>query len=81
MDNMEELSLNEMEEVAGGMGGSPRRLPKREGFRLYRIVRGDTLGGIARAYNTTAEYLKSINPTIHNINDITAGYWIYVPRK
>ena len=39
----------------------------------------DELGRIARRYGVTAEYLKAINPTIYNINDITAGYYIYVP--
>ena len=79
MDNMNELNLNEMEEVVGGRGGSPTKLPKKKGFAVYRIQSGDCLSRIARRYGTTAEYLKAINPTITNINDITAGYYIYVP--
>lgn len=75
-----ELTLNEMEKIVGGTGGSCRPLPDKEGFLVYQIRRGDTLGKIARRYNTTAEYLKSINPTIDNINDITPGYYIYVPQ-
>ena len=78
MDNME-LNLEEMEEVSGGRGGSPKKLPPKSGFQVYRIQSGDTLGKIARRYGTTAQYLKSINPTIHDINDITDGYYIYVP--
>lgn len=79
MDTMKEMNVNEMAEVTGGTGGSPRYLPPKAGCLCYQIQRGDTLGKIARRYGTTAEYLKSINPTIHNINDITAGYYIYVP--
>ena len=79
MENMNELSLNEMEEIVGGRGGSPSKLPKKKGFKVYRIKSGDCLSRIAGNCGTTAEYLKSINPTIHNINDITAGFYIYIP--
>jgi LysM repeat protein len=74
-----ELSLNEMKEVVGGKGGSPKKLPAKQGFKVYRIKSGDCLTRIANNYGTTADYLKSINPTIHNVNDITAGFYIYVP--
>ena len=70
---------DEMENVVGGRGGSPTRLPDVAGLMVYKIQSGDKLGTIARTYNTTAEYLKAINPTITNVNDITAGYYIYVP--
>ena len=76
---MKELNMNEMDMVVGGRGGSPTMLPERHGFQVYRIKSGDCLSKIAGRYGTTADYLKSINSTIHNINDITAGYYIYVP--
>lgn len=79
MDNMKEMNMNEMENVVGGQGGSPTRLPDVPGYLVYRIKSGDCLSRIAGRYGTTAEYLKAINPTIYNINDITAGYYIYVP--
>lgn len=78
MENTE-LNISEMEEVAGGRGGSPRMLPEKAGFKVYKIKSHDTLSRIAGHYGTTADYLKSINPTIHNVNDITAGFYIYVP--
>ena len=77
MDEME-LNLNDMEEVAGGRGGSRTKLPPKAGFAVYKIVSGDTLTRIANRNKTTVEYLMSINPTIKNKNDITAGYYIYV---
>jgi LysM repeat protein len=76
---MNELNLNEMEMINGGHGGSPTRLPEKPGYWVYRIQSGDCLSKIAGRNGTTAEYLKRINPTIHNINDITAGYYIYIP--
>ena len=79
MDNATELNLNEMENVSGGTGGSPRPLPEKHGCRVYKIVRGDTLGKIARINGTTVEKIKAVNSTIHNVNDITAGYYIYIP--
>ena len=78
MEN-KELNLNEMEEVAGGRGGSSHMLPEKAGFKVYKIKSHDTLSKIAGRHGTTAEHLKSINSTIHNVNDITAGYYIYVP--
>ena len=74
-----ELNISDLEEVAGGRGGSPHMLPEKPGFKVYRIKSHDTLSKIAGRHGTTAEYLKSINSTIHNINDITAGFYIYVP--
>ena len=74
-----ELSLNEMEEVVGGRGGSPRKLPARKGWEVIKIEKGATLGRIAREYHTTVDYLFRNNDTITNKNDITAGYYMYVP--
>ena len=81
MDNME-LNMNEMEQVAGGRmkGGSASPLPEKEGFTVYKIKSGDRLGKIAKKFHTTVDYLDSINPTIKNVNDITTGYYIYVPE-
>ena len=79
MDNMNELNMNDMNSIVGGTGGSPHPLPDKSGCIVYRIARGDTLGKIARRYGTTAERIKAVNTTIHNLNDITAGYYIYIP--
>ena len=74
-----ELNLNEMEEIAGGRGGSKLPLPPKGNLGVYQIVKGDTLSRIAKRFNTTVDYLVSINSTITNRNDITAGYYMYVP--
>ena len=79
MENTKELNPNEMEQVSGGTGGSPTRLPMKLGCTVYHIQAGDTLGAIARQHNTTAEQIRAVNTTISNLNDITAGYYIYVP--
>ena len=81
MENMKELNLNEMEEAVGGRGGSSTILPEKEGMIVYKIARGDTLGKIARRYGTSVQVIAALNPTtIRNINDITAGYYIYIPE-
>ena len=80
MDNME-LNLNEMENVVGGAGGSKTPLPRKEGFEVYKILPGNTLTRIANKFHTTVDYLVSINPTITNRNDITAGRYMYVPKQ
>ena len=79
MDN-QELNLNEMEEVSGGRGGSSTPLAPKPGVIVYQIQKGDTLGKIAKRYHTSAEMIKSFNSTIRNINDITTGYYIYIPQ-
>ena len=77
---MKELNLNEMENVIGGRGGSPTKLPDKKGYWVYRIKSGDCLSKIAGRYGTTTATLQRINSKyIHNVNDITAGYYIYIP--
>ena len=76
----EELNLNEMETVSGGKGGSPTPLAPTAVFDVYRVESGDTLTRIAGKFKTSVSYLMAINPTISSKNDITAGYYMYVPR-
>ena len=76
-----ELKPKELEGVVGGMGGSSHKLPPKKGLEVYKIRPRDTLTKIASAYHTTASYLLSINPTIRDKHDITAGYYIYVPGR
>ena len=78
MENRE-LNMNEMEEIVGGRGGSPTRLPRKKGYEVIKIERGATLTRIAYKYDTTVDYLVKINKTITDPNDITAGYYMYVP--
>ena len=65
--------------VSGGRGGSKTILPAQPGLSVYQIVKGDNLTRIAKRFNTTVDYLFAINSTIKNKNDITAGYYMYVP--
>ena len=81
MSDMKEMNLNEMEEAVGGTGGSKNPLPPRQGYFIYWIQRGDTLGKIARKFGTTVNAIKAANSTIHNVNDITADYYIYIPER
>ena len=76
---MNELNVNEMEEVAGGRGGSRKMLPDKAHYVVYRIQKGDTLSFLAYDCRTTVKALMRANPAIKNPNDITAGYYIYLP--
>ena len=80
MAEMNELRAEELEQVSGGTGGSRNPLPAKAGCIVYRIKKGDKLGVIARNHNTTCEAIKAVNSTIKNVNDITAGYYIYIPQ-
>ena len=73
-----ELNMNEMEQVVGGKGGSREKLKPKKGYKVYQIVHGDTLTKIAYRFDTTVDNLIN-RDFIHNRNDITAGYYIYVP--
>ena len=77
--SMNELNVNEMEEAAGGRGGSRYMLPDKRNCVVYRVHRGDTLSFLAQDNRTTVQRILSLNPTIKNPNDITAGYYIYLP--
>ncbi len=77
-----ELNLNEMADVVGGTGGSSSYLPKKDGCDVYKIESGTNLSRIAGKYNTTVDYLMYINAgIITNKNDITAGRYMYVPKR
>ena len=78
MEDRRELTLDEMEDAVGGKGGSRKRLREKKGYIVYRIRPGDTLNRIASVYGTTAKEIMDENPTISNINEITAGYYIYI---
>ena len=78
MDN-KELNMNEMEQINGGDGGSRTPLPPKAGFKVYRILEGETLTRIAKKFNTTVDYLFAINDTITDKNFIRAGFYMYVP--
>lgn len=80
MAEMNELKAEELEAVSGGTGGSRNPLPEKAGCIVYRIKKGDKLGVVARNHNTTCEAIKAVNSTIKNVNDITAGYYIYIPQ-
>jgi len=80
MENMKEMNLEELESATGGRGGSPTPLSPKAGCLVYQIKRGDKLGMIAKRYNTTCAAIKAVNSTISNINDITEGYYIYIPQ-
>jgi LysM repeat protein len=51
------------------------------GFNTYIIARGDTLKTLAYQFNTTVDYLVSLNPDITNVNVIYEGQRLVVPAE
>ena len=62
-------------------GGQTDLPPEKDGFVIYQIQEGDTLSKIAKAHRTTVEQLMQVNPTIHDKDCITVGYYIYIPKS
>ena len=81
MENMNELNLNELENVTGGKdeAGYEQKPKAKKGCKIHQIQKGETLGKIARANNTTVEAIMKVNPVIKNASFIIAGYYIYIP--
>ena len=83
-DTKQELTPEELNDVVGGTGGSKHRLWMwgKTGCEVYQIQKGDTLYKLAQTYDTTVGKLMELNEgLITDMNDITAGYYIYVPAK
>ena len=71
---MSEMNLMDMEKVVGGF----KKPSEKQGFFIYKIVRGDTLSRIARRFNTTVQRLLLANPKIKNRNLIRTGDYLYI---
>ncbi len=77
---MNEVNVNELENAVGGRGGYRKPPATIEGLEIYRIKAGDNLIKIAKKYHTTWMHLQDLNAdVIPDKNDITTGYYIYVP--
>lgn len=46
---------------------------------IYKVVKGDTLSKIAKAYNTTVDAIQALNPCILNKNIIGVGWKLTIP--
>lgn len=51
------------------------------GFNTYIIARGETLRLLASRFNTSVDYLVSLNPDITNVNVIYEGQRLIVPAN
>ena len=77
-----ETNLNEMVNIVGGKGGSVKVLPPKDGCIVYQIASGENLTKIAKWYGVSVAAIMAVNGgIISNANDITAGRYIYIPKK
>ena len=58
--------------------GAPKLMPMPKKLGMHRVVRGETLSGIAVRHHTTTSMLANINH-ISNPSKIYAGQWLRVP--
>ncbi len=70
-----ELTAEEMDRI---VGGAYKPLPPKEGFIVYQIKRGDTLGKIAMKFKCTVGDILVWNPKVSDINLIYAGDYLYI---
>ncbi len=75
-NNAIELNAEEMNSIVGG--GRFDKLPARDGFIVYKVQGGDTLGKIARDHNCTVNDILLWNPKITDKNTIYAGEYLYI---
>ena len=84
-ENMKELNVEALDEVAGGKntdpyGGYAKRPREKAGFIIYQIQSHDNLTRIAaRHYTTVAAIMAANRDVLPNANRIRAGYFIYIP--
>ena len=78
-ENLEamELSMDEMDQAAGGANRYKALTPK-DGFFAYKVAKGDTLGKIAREFGCTVRDLMNWNPKITNVNQIYVNEFLYI---
>ncbi len=79
MEDMENKLAVELDVAElGGVVGGYKRPRDKEGFFIYKIVRGDNLTKIARRFDTTVKDIMRWNPKIKDKNLIYAGDYLYI---
>ena len=81
MENMQELNLDELEDVAGGKRHFKKQADK-AGFIQHKVTPSDTLIGIAKKYGISDwRKIRDWNPHIdHNTNMIRTGEWLWIKK-
>ncbi len=72
-----ELSLDEMNEAAGG-ANRYKALTEKAGFVVYKVVKGDNLSRIAAKHHCTVRELLAWNPKITDKNRIYVNEYLYI---
>jgi LysM repeat protein len=66
--------------IPSGGGGAPVEAPPSGGYTTHRIVRGDTLSGLARRYGTSVSAIQSAN-RLSSPNAIREGNTLRIPSS
>lgn len=65
----------------GGISGPPAELDNSQGPVTYTVVAGDTLYKLSIQFNVTLAQLWSANPMVTNINVLTIGQRLTIPKR
>ena len=78
-----ELNLNEMEVVTGGVvaGGMKNKPANKAGYIIHKITNTDTVWNLSRHYGCTMDEIVKANPSIQDKRLIRTGYYLYIPKK
>ena len=81
MENMQELNLDELEDVAGGKRHFKKQADK-AGYIQHKVVAGDTLIKIAKKYGIADwKRIREWNPHIdHKTNMIINGEYLWIKK-
>ena len=76
---MTELSLDELENVFGGMGRHPKSASYNGRVINYTTKSGDSLFNLASRFHTDVNTILTLNPGLPNSNWLDAGIQIFLP--
>ncbi len=76
-EGIKEVKLEELENVSGGTSYTVDDFGRR--YVVHKVVKGDTLGKLARKYRTTISACMAANPIIKNKNLIKIGWTLRIP--
>ena len=83
MENMKELTENELEQVNGGAvaGGLAHKPRAKAGYILHKITARDTVWGLSRKYHCSMDAIVAANPSIEDRRLIRTNDWLYIPAR
>lgn len=84
-ENVRKLARAEAQAIASYFGKTTTEVkpqtPQTVDTLVYTVVKGDTLGEIAKRFGTTVAEIQALNPCILNVNKIVVGWKLTMPTS